>query len=212
MSVDMIDCVESGGFQSANSFARVKNHLIKLTNMGTEPKAEDGSRVFFLVIDGLTTLMDSVTRYILYNAGKLGRELTKTNNPADQFKNALSQPEWGLIINEVEQVISLARGLSIPVILTAHSVNEITPSGTTRYEIAVPTKALPPKLPGYFDEVWYMEAQLGAANSVKRVIRTKVAPMFIARSNSDLPDNIDTDCGMKEIFKKMGYELPGKAA
>lgn len=208
MSIDMIDCVEAGGVDQATSFPKIKNQLIKIVNMGQAPKCEDGTPMTGLVIDGLTTMVDSVTRYILYNAGKLGRVLPKSTNPADQFKNALSQPEWGLIINEVEQVISLARGLPIPVILTAHSVNEITPAGTTRYEISVPTKVLPPKLPGYFDEVWYMETQLGAGGVQNRVIRTVGNSMFVARSNSNLPDNTPTSKGMKELFKKMGFELP----
>jgi hypothetical protein len=208
MSIDMIDCTETGGLTVATTFPKVKNQLIKLVNMGKAMKTEDGTPIVCVVLDGLTTLVDSACRYILYNASKLGRELPKTSNPTDQFKNAMSQPEWGLVINEVEQVLSLLRGLPCVSIVTAHSVNELTPSGTTRYEISVPTKVLPPKLPGYFDEVWYMETQLAAAGVQNRVIRTVGNSMFVARSNSNLPDNTNVGDGLKAVFAKMGYELP----
>lgn len=204
MSIDMIDCVEQQPTSQAMTFPKVKRHLIDLNNAAMQKKLilSNGKPLTSLCVDGLTFLFDAAMRYILFNSNKLGKERT----PATMYNYSASQPEWGLVIQEMEQVIQLIRALPVPVILTCHYVSEVTASGMSRYEISIPTKSLPPKIPGYFDEVWFLESQYGAANAIKRCLRTVASPVVTARSNSNLPDGTDTSCGMKGLLSLMGWK------
>jgi hypothetical protein len=210
MSVDLFDAIEPDPIGGAITFPRVKQRLLEMVNQGSAKKLTfaDGKPVKAVGVDTLTTLVEAAKRYVLYNVGKLGKGMIKSNEPKDALKNNLSQGEWGLIITEVEQCLQLIRSLSVPVILLAHKQNVLTETGSTRYEIDVPTKSLPTTVPRMFDEIWYMETAFAAGGVIQYRIRTKNSPLFVARSNANLPDNLDTSIGMKGILDKMGYKVP----
>lgn len=206
MAIDMVDCVEMRPTVEAMTFYKVKSHMIDLSNQWSKEKklvTKEGNPITALCIDGLTFLVDACARYILYNTGKLGNVMAR-GTIQDAIKNNLSIPEWGLIINEIETVIQLARGLPIPVVLTAHAEAQVTNTGMTKWGIAVPTKVLPPKLPGYFDEVWYMTTEF-VAGGVRRVIKTRSTPAYVARSNSNLPETVEVKDGMRKIMERMKF-------
>ncbi len=207
MAIDFVDCVEKDPTRVAQTFSKVKSHLIDMVNKTQQKKLvfDDGKPITALAIDGLTFLVKGAFDYIMYNSGKLGRDIIKSADPKIMFQNNPSLPEWGLMINEVIQIFQLIRALPITVIVTCHYEVVTTPMGGQRYEVGIPTKELPRMIPGMVDEVWYMESQMAPAGQVaKRVLRTVSSPLVGCRSNYNLPDGIDTSVGMREILKKMG--------
>ena len=74
-------------------------------------------------------------------------------------------------------------------------------------EIGIPGRKLPYRIPGYFDEVWYMKIDF-VENIPKYVIQTKGSQSILSRSRSNVPDTLDVNRGLVDIFDKdLGYKL-----
>lgn len=186
----------------ATAFDRFKSDLILIANLCNDNKYPHK----VLIVDSFTLLADAALRYILYNNGRLQR-LPKLPSRGD-VGGGVSQPEWGLMIDQVEQVVTILRGLPIHVILIAHSKPMKNDSDSfIRHEISIPTQRLPPRIPAYFDELWFIEMQAGAAGATRRMIRTDATPLYDARSRAGLVDGTDVNLGMPKIFEMLGRSL-----
>lgn len=200
--VDHLPCGEPNPTTEARAFELAKTYLIAINNAIAQGKYP----YKVLIVDSFTLLADAAMRYILKVNGRLSRPATLPDR--GNIGGGISQPEWGLMIDQVEQFILLLRGLPIHVILLAHSTPLKNDNDSfIRYEIAIPTKRLPPRVPAYFDELWFLEMQQAAGNSTRRKLRTNATTMFDARSRAGLPDGTDVNIGMPEIFKLLGREL-----
>ena len=117
-----------------------------------------------LVIDSLTTLAEGAMRYVMSNNGMLGQ------HPQIQH--------WGLRDLELQNFFLTVYSLPMVVVLIVHlqTVQEegdvraaVGPDGRmkmelitkTKFKIALPGKAYPPKLPPRFDELWLAEQEEG---------------------------------------------------
>lgn len=210
LAIEPYDAVERDT-RTATSFIKTKQKLIAINNAVASGSwnGSDGRKLTGLLVDGLSFLCDACLRYVLYNSGKLGKELARSSDPKELLKNNSSQAEWGLMINEMEQIMQLIRGLPIPVILTAHAITVTDAAGMTKYEIAIPTKHLPPRIPGFFDEVWFLDTQFAAAGKIERVLRTSVSPVFASnKTRGQLPDGTNCNVGMRNLISKLGYDVP----
>lgn len=200
LSCDIFQIPEPKPTMEAVQYQKLKDSLITISNLcaaGKYPFKAIG-------LDSFTSSADACLRYILQANGRLQRSPTvpSKTNPG----GGITQPEWGLFISELEQIILLLRGLPVHVIMLCHTQPENV-NGLIRQEIAIPTQKLPPKIPNYFDEIWYLDHQVLGANETKRVLRTVESPTYIAKSRAQLPDGTDVDLGLKEIFKRLGREV-----
>ena len=148
-----------------------------------------------MILDSLTTLGEASLRSVLGNAGHLEQ------HPQIQ--------EWSIAMSEVERCLVYLRGLPTCVVVIAHQ--DMTPPRTmldgTVVEKDVQVWAignkLGPKIPAYFDEVWYMKPKLASQGKVEYKIQTKHSGRVLARSRYNLPDGIDANLGMVEILKTL---------
>jgi len=144
-----------------------------------------------LIIDSLSSLADSAVRQVMGNSG----------NPGDtpQIQH------WGLAFNEIKNVFAVVRSMPIPVVVLAHD-QEGKEEG--RIELAISGRKLPSQLTRYFDEVYYMRAKQLGAGKIGYFVQTKNDGRVECRSRGNLPNPTDTECGMWELLKKLGYTPP----
>jgi hypothetical protein len=149
-------------------------------------------------VDELTALGMGACRYILFNGGRFLPHI------APNVKTGgMTQPEWGLAMNEVLNIVNVLKSLPVHVIMVAHDVTE-DEENAAKKTINVIGRKLAPQLPGYFDEVLHMKVD---QTSKKRILQTQPTWDVVARTRSQLPDKFDVDKGMREIFKLMGSPL-----
>jgi hypothetical protein len=184
------------GRSDTTAFGYTMGYLYRIMN-----ECNAGKYPFkILIIDSFTTVTDAAIKFVLKNTNRLDRPISVKEN--------ITQPEWGLIIQQIENFVTILRGLPIHVFLTAHSVPLLSEKGAfLKWELNVPTRKLPPRIPAYFDELYFFQVEEGAGGVRKRVIRTEPSPIWDARSRAGLPDNTDVNLGLPEIFKRLGREL-----
>jgi hypothetical protein len=151
-----------------------------------------------LCLDSLTTMFEAAMRYILGSSGKLSSIDRPVIPPEIQH--------WGLAFNEITQVLLYLRTLPIPVVLIAHQQKDMV-DGQSMVEVAIPGKNMPDKIPGYFDEVWYMKSQTIGKNT-SYVVQTLSTTNTRARTRYGIPDNTDVSIGLEALLNKMGYRFP----
>jgi hypothetical protein len=198
---DVLLCPEPTPTQSAIAFTEAKNKMILIANAITQ-------KIWpykVLGVDSLTTLVDAGIRYVLANNGRLNRAAVVPSK--GNAGGNISQPEWGLVINEIENMVILLKSMQCHVVILAHSVAEKQDNGMTRMEISIPTQKLPPRIPNYFDEIWYMEHVEMGAGVTERVFRTVESATYLAKSRAGLPDKTKVSLGMRKIFSLLGREI-----
>lgn len=193
--VDVLQSFEPQPTADAVQYRKAKDLVIGIANLCHEKKYPFPC----LIIDSFTTVCDGALRYVLKNNGRLVRPLTTQNGN-------ITQPEWGLMINEVEQFVQIVKGLPIHVIVLAHTVPENI-NGLIRQEISIPTQKLPPRIPNYFDEIWYLQDIEEGGGVVNKVLRTVECPQYLAKSRAGLPDKTPVNTGMMKIFEMLGRKL-----
>lgn len=189
MNVEAIQCHEDDPLR-ATAFIKAKNEILKVVNACKSSNC----KIEILIIDSLTALSDYALRQVLSASNMIGKQ------PQIQH--------WGLAFLELENVILMLRSLPIPVVLIAHDQMK-TVDEQNLIEIAVPGKNLPAKITRFFDEVLYMKVT-GASAFPKFVVQTKSTGNITARSRANIENFFDTSCGMKDLLKKMGYEISKK--
>lgn len=147
-------------------------------------------------VDSLTAMANAAVASILATSGRLGK------NPEIQH--------WGLAFTEIKNVLGVLRSLPIPIILTAHEQTKTIGKGDDaedRLEIAISGKNLPTQVCAFFDEIWYMRVRPAGAGKNEYLVQTLSDSKITARSRGGLPDRTNTNVGMRELFKKIGYEV-----
>lgn len=176
-------------------FAKTKSLILDIVNGCTNGTFKRKA----VILDSLTTLGESALRSVLGNAGHL--------DATPQIQ------EWGIAMAEVERCLVYLRGLPCCVIVIAHQ--DMSPAKTmldgTVVEKDVQVWAignkLGPKLPAYFDEVWYMKPKLVSGGKIEYKIQTKHSGRILARSRFNLEDQLDANLGMVKILEKVGIVL-----
>lgn len=173
-----------------------------------------------LIIDSLTSLGEACSKFVMGNSGSI-----------------MSAPEiqhWGLIVNEMQNVMGVIKSLPIVVVLLAHDeekttgslVGELNPATGKRNpstakevtSIAVPTRKLIARIPRFYDEIWYTRTRSKGGKKLEYYLQTRKTGDLIARSRLNLPDDfvfarVDGDksefaVGLWEIIVKLGYRRP----
>lgn len=146
-------------------------------------------RVF--VIDSFTTFCEQAFKFVLRNNNNLW------GNP--------TQPQWGMMMIEVKQLMHVVRSLPICKIVIAHEQEE-TVGEMIQLKPKVPGKALYPEIPPLFDEILYAKKVNLAGDKSEFRIHTKSTSYYPARSRYNI-DNFNMDLGLKELLKLMSYEI-----
>lgn len=147
-----------------------------------------------LIIDSLTALGEESLRMILRNGGKID---------ASGKILEITQREWGLAINELENLLTVLRSLPIVVIVIAHELVQDVDQVTRIKAWALGSK-LPDKLPTYFDEVWYARVT-GQGDQAKGILQTRATSNVLARSRGCLKDMWEMNQGLEATLKEIGY-------
>lgn len=170
-------------------FGQVKSKLLEIVNSSSSGSLKYRS----IVLDSLTTLGEAALRYVLGFA-KVGIGKVEIQ-------------EWGLAMSQVEMMIGWMRSLPITVVLIAHQEMKAIDDKNNSIELWCLGNKLGPKVPAFFDEVWYMKPQEQAGGKLVYSVRTKHTSTILARSRLNLPEFVDANLGLVEILKSAGAKV-----
>lgn len=189
-AVDVKQFIETNPTKQAIAFLQVKKYIY-----GLPAEIQSGKWKFeALILDSLSAFADSAVRYIMSNSGRIDE------TPEIQH--------WGLAFNEIKNVMNVIRTLPCVVILIGHDQVKSVGKGVHReekLELAISGKNLPSQITRYFDEVWYMRARNAGGGKREYVLQTVGDEIVPARSRACLPTLTNTNIGMWELIKKLGY-------
>jgi len=149
------------------AFAKVKKYILNVVNDCAKGKYE----FEVLTLDSLTSLSVAAQNYVMYNSGRIGE------NPEIQH--------WGMILTEIENVITALRALPIRVFFIAHE-NIFTSKEVKRIQIAMPGQKLPGRITRMFSEIYYIRIRDVGQGKGELYIQTAPTSMIICRSNRGL--------------------------
>jgi hypothetical protein len=149
-----------------------------------------------VIIDELTAAGMASLRYILMNGGRLfGLSYIPT------VKTGITQPEWGLAMQEITNLLIVLRSLPVHVILIAHDNTEDTENPTNKV-INVIGRKLTPTIPGFFDE--YLHMSINPVSKL-RELQTQPTATVIARTRGQLPNPYPASKGMRQLMIDAGF-------
>jgi len=184
--IDVKVCWEENP-DKALAFSKAKSFVMAAAEACRQNKY-DGK---ILVLDSYTTLAEGALRSVMRVNGMLGK--------VPQIQH------WGQCFFELESLLAQLRSLPLVVIMIAHC-RRVEIEGQASFEIATPGQKLPEKIPSYFDEVWCMRIK-GSGSQKKYLIQTQGTSVIPCRTRGNLSDMTDADLGLKEILKRLGYDL-----
>lgn len=161
------------------SFMNLKKRVIKITN-----ECNKGDYPFqILGIDSLTALSVASQRYIMGNSGD------PDENPQIQH--------WGMLLNEIENIVIKLRALPIPVFVLAHETT-FTSDDINKVEIAIPGQKLPGKITRMFSEIWYLRLRQAGQGKQEFYIQTAPTSSITCRSGRGLESGTVIGCADKK--------------
>lgn len=175
------------------AFMKGKEKIINIANLVWKGKFDYDA----LIIDSLTGLCRACERMILHNTGHV----------------RLSQPDWGMVVSELEQILNLLSTLPILVLVTAHE--DVYQVGeTTKIRPYASGQKIPNILPAFFDEIWHAQARPVGPDKFQYTIVGRGTNVRTARTRSGMvkpmvhasEPSLETDLGLKGLLKKMGHE------
>ena len=193
LKVDIKQFLEEDPAKKAMAFSKCKQYIYGLggdVQRGVYPYDA-------IILDSLSSFAESAVAQVMAGVGKIGQ--------APEIQH------WGHAFTEIKNVIGVLRALPIVVVLIAHEQVKTVGKGATKedkLEIAISGKNLPSQICRYFDEVWYMRARSAGGKKRQYVLQTVSDDIRVARSRSNLADGVDTDVGMWELIRQLGYTPP----
>lgn len=178
LKVDVKQFLDPGYPDKIVAFDRVKEYL-----RGVMTSCHKGKYPFdILGLDSLTSLAAASQNQIMRNAGKLGK--------APQIQ------EWGLLLQEIENVITIIRALPIPVVILAHETSFVA-DDINQVQIAIPGQKLPGKITRMFSEIWYIRIRAMGGGKQQIYIQTSPTEAVTCRSARGL----ETGCKVATMHK-----------
>jgi hypothetical protein len=179
--------------RDANAWDKFKARIYQI---GDECK--NGKYPYKCVIaDELTAMGIAASRYTLRIGGRL-----PDPNFIPTVKTAMTQPEWGIAMNEISNMLIVMRSLPVHCILVAHDVTEDDENAFKKTINALGRK-LAPMIPGFFDEYLYMKVLPG--NPPTRVLQTQTTDEVVARTRGQLPNPYNPKGGMRKLMEDAGF-------
>jgi hypothetical protein len=144
-------------------------------------------------LDTFTGLIAALKYYILSTTGKA--HLTP------------SEAEWGMIVSEAENFMSLFKSLPCVKLVNAHEMPVTDASGDTRWKLLCPGKKLPGHVAGLFDDVLYSKILMRGGGGRSFVITATATSAIEARTRSNFRSDFNLDDGLPALLTKLGYSL-----
>jgi len=185
--IEVLPCAETD-VQRPSAYRLLKTEMLRIFNEVRKGTFEHK----VLIIESLTSLSDSLVRYIMGNSNML-------------YKPPQMQQHL-LISAELDQFLLMVYSIKIPVVLTAHQM-VYTVDNKQKMDIAVSGQRTPSKVLGYFDEVLRAKVQNEAGGKVSFQIVAKPTASQIARSRSNIPPLVNSNVGLKDVLLTMGYDI-----
>jgi hypothetical protein len=92
---------------------------------------------------------------------------------------------WGLLLNEIQNIIVLLKSLQIPAIFIAHEM-VLTLDESTVVRIALPGQKLPGAITRLFTEIWYMRIRQTGQGKSEIYLQTSPTSSVTCRSGRGL--------------------------
>jgi hypothetical protein len=151
----------------ATAFAKVKKYL-----QGVQADCHAKKFPFKAVcLDSLTSLAAAAQRMIMHNSGMAGQ------NPQIQH--------WGMILNEIENIVTLLRSLPVVVFVLAHQTT-FTSDNVSEIQISIPGQKLPGRITRMFNEIWYFRVRALGQGQQEFYIQTVPTSDITCRSGRGL--------------------------
>jgi len=151
-----------------------------------------------IVVDSLTGLCRAIQLHVLSCSG-----------------NLFAQPKiqhFGMMVNELESMLTILRSLKVPVLVTAHELLADV-DGSTVVRILSATKSHGAnKLAWLFDEVLYCKARRKGQGKKDYIVTGEATESILARTRSGLTkDFVHNDVGLVGLLERIGYIYKPKA-
>ena len=152
-----------------------------------------------VIIDSLTGLAQAVQNQVMAQAGK------PNGKPEIQH--------WGMIVSEIENILTILTSLNTLVMITAHEVPVLTRKGSLGHpeedvhamRVLCAGKKLPEKLPWMFDEFWHADSKTVGGKS--KFTLSGIKTTYIqARTRSGFTKCEHTKLGLKGVLDLVGYK------
>lgn len=192
LKVEVTSCIDLNPL-APSAFQKFKDRMYQIS----DECSRGAYKKKILVIDSLTSAGEHSMRMVLRNNNKLSQFMVAGKNLP-----SITQAEWGLAINELENMLTVAKSLPIAVIIVCHELTEEI-DGTVRKKIWALGSKLPDKLPVGFDEIWYSK-MTGAGQDQHAVIQTTQSSV-IATTRGGLKDGWDVREGLQSALTQIGY-------
>lgn len=189
-AVDVITCYEDDP-NKAQAFAKFKQTVMDVYNQCV--KKTYPYKV--LAVDSFTTIADYALRSIQGNSSSFGK--------------AVTQQQWGLAINEIDNCFMWLKAMPIPVVVIFHAREGVDHSDHVTEEISIYGKNLPAKIISYFDEVLKMKMNIFGGKP-EPVIMTMPEAYTTIRSRGSLKSGQKaTEISFKDLLTQLGWKEGG---
>lgn len=145
-------------------------------------------------LDSFTGLFQSIIAFVLFNSGHAGRSPT--------------QPEWGVILNEIENFMRLFKGIPAIKIVTGHEYILTTDDNSTRIKLLCPGRKMPNQILGFFDDVFYTKLRKKAGGEYEYTLTSQATNAIECGTRSGFKEDYSLDEGLWNFLERLGY---GKA-
>lgn len=178
-----------------SAFVTAKRKLMEIANLVNSGKwSYDG-----VIIDSLTGLCRSAQLSVL-SMGANG--------------NALGIPQiqhYGMMVNEVESVLTILRSMKCLVVVTAHEMLVETDDNTSIQIMSATRSHGMNRIPWLFDEVWHSYTRALGQGKFGYYITGQGGRAVVTRTRSGIGELDVGSLGLYEALKKLEYEyLPAK--
>lgn len=149
------------------AFTQLKQRVFKIAQ-----ECHNGTFEYkVLVLDSLTSLAVAAQNMVMAGSNKVG------DNPQIQH--------WGLLLTEIENVVTILRSLPIIVFMLAHETT-FTSDDISKIQIAIPGQKLPGRITRMFNEIWYFRSQPKGEGIHQMYIQTVPTSTVTCRSGRGL--------------------------
>lgn len=158
-----------------------------------------------VIVDSLTGAAQAVQNQVMAQAGR------PNGKPEIQH--------WGMIVSELENILTILTSLNTLVLITAHELPMLTRKGSLGHpeedvhelRVLCAGKKLPEKLPWMFDEFWHADSKFVGKKPKFTVTGAKTS-YIQARTRSGFTTNDHTQIGLKGVLDLAGYKYGTEVA
>ncbi len=185
-------------WRSPKAYLNAKNKVLSLLG---QAKAKPDEFYEVIGLDSFTGMTQAVVAYVLGNSGHAG------SNP--------TLPEWGVIINEIENFVRLVKGLPALKLFAGHEFIQIITDDkgnlvSTKIKLLCPGRKLPTQIAGFFDDIFYTKIVKRAGGIYDYILTSRASNAVECGTRTGFKSDWKLNDGLWSFLKKLDYALPEK--